>query len=91
MKRTFEARKAARQELGNEGFVVGFSSPGRPHLWLKPKDMKRRYAIAQDRDTEQWLIVDYPEPSSCTPAKVRELAERDGMTKAPADDWLSLN
>ena len=65
---------SARAVLKQQGFRVGFSSPGRPELWTK--DVKNRKTIAQQPDGS-WTIVAYPEPSACNPTMVAELAVRD--------------
>lgn len=69
---------AARKALAAAGYVSGFSSPGRPELWIEPKTKSRR-AIARVNGREQWAIVPYPEPSTATVDEVIKLAKRDGI------------
>lgn len=61
------AFSTAFEELYNSGYREGFSSPGRPRLFVrgKPGARQQRCAIARverSRSTE-WRIVDYPEPA----------------------------
>ena len=81
MRRVHEERLDARRELAAAGFVPGFNSPGRPGLWVNLKQRKQRKAVARrTRDADQdWVVVDYPEPATCTPEEAIELAKRDGI------------
>lgn len=89
MQRVHSSAVAAKKALVAEGFLSGFSSPGRPELWVHPK-RKTRVAIgrglAKNEVDEQWVIVPYPEPSSATPAEVIKLAERDGISLSGLDE-----
>lgn len=78
MNRVHPSRGAARTALKEDGYLNGFSSPGRPELWVKGKS---RMAVAQRivGADEDWVIVPYPEPSGATPLEVIELAKRDGI------------
>jgi hypothetical protein len=76
--RLHETRELARRELVAEGYASGFSSPGRPELWIKGKSRKAVAQRIRGADMD-WVIVPYPEPSNATPAQVRELAARDGL------------
>jgi len=77
MKTTHATRIEARTTLVEEGFQHAFSSPGRPELWIKGKLRKAvaRRTIEADQD---WVIVDYPEPSVCRAVDLPALVERDG-------------
>jgi len=72
------SRDGARAAVGAEGYQSGFSSPGRPELWIKGKS---RVAIARrviDAD-EDWVIVPYPEPAVATHEQCSALVARDGI------------
>jgi hypothetical protein len=85
MIKTHATRAEARAALGADDFKIGFSSPGRPELWVKGKT---RLAVARrviDAD-EDWVIITYPEPTCATPVQVAELAQRDGTILANGND-----
>lgn len=78
----FRSLRAAKEALLSEGYCTGFSSPGRPEIWV-PRTLgnkEPRYAIQREkRDGEFfWHIVPYPEPAVANPATLSELIERDG-------------
>jgi hypothetical protein len=41
----YPTRQEARDALGAAGYTVGFSSPGRPELWINLRDHADRVAI----------------------------------------------
>lgn len=79
-------RAEALGELKGHGYHQGFSSPGRPGLWINGKSRKATGVDSGGR----WLIVDYPEPACCSPAVATELAVRDGVDgdDIKTGDWL---
>lgn len=78
MKRVYDTREQVRSALATEGYQSGFSSPGRPELWVKGRS-RMAYARQVSGADERWVILPYPEPSTCTPEQARELEKRDGI------------
>jgi hypothetical protein len=81
MKHSHDTRLQARIVLAEEGYIVAFSSPGRPELWVKLSDSDRRCAIARvvEGADETWRIVAYPEPAVCGADEMPALLNRDGQ------------
>jgi hypothetical protein len=95
----FHSAEAARTALCDSGFSQGFSSPGRPMLWVCLKKHSDRRAVKRLlplEGAELWRIVPYPEPATCTPSELGALLRRDGGTWSdgsvgePASESLSL-
>ena len=78
MNRTHPTRQAARTELSTAGYMSAFSSPGRPELWVK-KGSRLAVARRVRGADEDWVILPYPEPATCTAEQAFELAKRDGV------------
>lgn len=97
MIRVHPSRVAARTALGQAGYLIAHSSPGRPELWARDRDRRavRRRIVGADVD---WTIEAYPEPAVCTADELAALTARDGavlsggldMTVSIPDDssWL---
>lgn len=88
IKRDHATRSAVRTVLAENGYVVGFSSPGRPELWINLKDHKKRVTIQREKRprSEVWHIVPYPEPATCTADDAPALAARDGVVLQAGKD-----
>lgn len=90
MKRIHTTRLAARTALRELGYVVAFSSPGRPELWAKG-NLDRRAVRRCIRGADvTWELVAYPEPSECAPGELAGLAARDGAVLSGGLDIENL-